>query len=76
MLYIWLCVLPYLDKAGSTERIVLIDFSSAFNTIQPSLLRGKLLKMQVGTSTTPMIIDYLTDRPVCVTEGTCVWAGG
>ena len=37
----------HLDKAGSTERIVFFDFSSAFNTIQPVLLQKKLQRSQV-----------------------------
>ncbi|TWW58301.1 hypothetical protein D4764_07G0010200 [Takifugu flavidus] len=34
--------LTHLEKAGSTVRIVFLDFSSAFNTIQPRLLGDKL----------------------------------
>ncbi|XP_037539687.1 spatacsin [Nematolebias whitei] len=34
--------LTHLEKPGSTVRIMFFDFSSAFNTIQPGLLRDKL----------------------------------
>ncbi|KAI3365289.1 hypothetical protein L3Q82_010384 [Scortum barcoo] len=37
----------HLEEAGSTVRDMLFDFSSAFNTIQPALLKRKLLGMQV-----------------------------
>ncbi|XP_060897819.1 uncharacterized protein LOC132977298 [Labrus mixtus] len=48
------------------------DFSSAFNTIQPVLLREKLELMQVDTTTTSWIMDYLTDRPQFVRLGRSV----
>ena len=38
----------HLDKAGSYVRILFIDFSSAFNTIQPHLLALKLLHLDVN----------------------------
>ena len=38
----------HLDKAGSYVRILFIDFSSAFNTIQPYLLALKLLHLDVN----------------------------
>ncbi|KAK3565819.1 hypothetical protein QTP86_015560, partial [Hemibagrus guttatus] len=34
--------LSHLEKAGSTVRVMFFYFSSAFNTIQPALLRDKL----------------------------------
>lgn len=34
--------LSYLDEAGSSVRIIYFDFSSAINTIQPTLLNDKL----------------------------------
>ncbi|KAI4899206.1 hypothetical protein NFI96_030735, partial [Prochilodus magdalenae] len=39
------------------------DFSSAFNTIQPLLLRDKLMKMEVDMHLVTWITDYLTGRP-------------
>ncbi|XP_039896534.1 uncharacterized protein LOC120738979 [Simochromis diagramma] len=37
----------HLDIVGSTVRVMFFDFSSAFNTIRPSLLGNKLTEMQV-----------------------------
>ncbi|KAI3371619.1 hypothetical protein L3Q82_024188, partial [Scortum barcoo] len=37
----------HLDKGSGTVRILFLDFSSAFNTIQPTLLRDKLSRMGV-----------------------------
>ncbi|KAI4875470.1 hypothetical protein NFI96_023752 [Prochilodus magdalenae] len=36
----------HLDKGGGAVRVMFFDFSSAFNTIQPLLLRDKLMKME------------------------------
>ncbi|XP_041950480.1 uncharacterized protein LOC121711184 [Alosa sapidissima] len=62
----------HLDEAGIAVRIMFFDFSSAFNTIQPVLLREKLQRMQVETSITSWIVDYLTERPQFVRMGGCV----
>ena len=62
IIYLLQQAISHLDKAGSTVRIMFFDFSSAFNTIQPTLLPEKLQKMQVDASTTSWIIDYLADR--------------
>ncbi len=62
----------HLDKAGSTARIMLLDFSSAFNTIQPDLLCQNLQKTQVKPSTITWINDYLTNRPQFVRLKDCV----
>ena len=48
------------------------DFSSAFNTVRPPILRDKLLGMGVATSLTSWIIDYLTARQQYVRMGRCV----
>ena len=47
----------YLDVPGSYVRIMFFDFSSAFNTIQPPILKDKLLGMGVAPSLTSWIID-------------------
>ncbi|KAI4899898.1 hypothetical protein NFI96_003346 [Prochilodus magdalenae] len=44
-------------------RVMFFDFSSAFNTIQPLLLRDKLMKMEVDMHLVTWITDYLTGRP-------------
>uniref|UniRef100_A0A665T724 Reverse transcriptase domain-containing protein n=1 Tax=Echeneis naucrates TaxID=173247 RepID=A0A665T724_ECHNA len=53
----------HLDKGGGTVRILFLDFSSAFNTIQPLMLQDKLLRMQVDPCLVSWISNYLTDRP-------------
>ncbi|KAK3521078.1 hypothetical protein QTP86_006320 [Hemibagrus guttatus] len=62
----------YLDGSGGTVRIMVFDFSSAFNTIQPFLLSEKLLRMGVSSSTSSWIADYLSDRPQFVRLGASV----
>lgn len=61
----------HLDRAGSAVRIMFFDFSSAFNTIQPSLLGEKLMAMQVDAPLVTWIMDYLTDRPQYVRLRDC-----
>ena len=63
----------HLDKSGSTVRIMFLDFSSAFNTIQPVMSREKLELMQVDTTTIPWIMDDLNDRPLFVWLGMSVF---
>ncbi|KAI3352551.1 hypothetical protein L3Q82_005497 [Scortum barcoo] len=53
----------HLDKGSGTVRILFLDFSSAFNTIQPTLLRDKLSRMGVDPQLMDWISDYLTGRP-------------
>ncbi|KAI4897720.1 hypothetical protein NFI96_007252 [Prochilodus magdalenae] len=53
----------HLDKGGGAVRVMFFDFSSAFNTIQPLLLRDKLMKMEVDMHLVTWITDYLTGRP-------------
>lgn len=50
----------HLDKGKSAVRVMFFDFSSAFNTIQPSKLGDKLLQMGVDAHLLSWIIDYLT----------------
>ena len=52
-----------LDEGSGTARIFFLDFSSAFNTIQPPLLQDKLNRMGVDPCLVDWIKDYLTDRP-------------
>ena len=62
----------YLDVPGSYVRIIFFDFSSAFNTIRPPILKDKLLGMGAAPSLTSCIIDYQTARPQYVRMGRCV----
>ncbi len=51
-----------MDRPNTTVRIMFFDFSSAFNTIQPRLLKTKLENMQVEAPLVTWIGDYLTGR--------------
>ncbi|KAI3352050.1 hypothetical protein L3Q82_020867 [Scortum barcoo] len=63
--------LSHLDRGSGAVRITFLDFSSAFNTIQPLLLRDKLTEMGVGSHLVAWITDYLTGRPQYVRLGDC-----
>ena len=57
----------HLDKAGSYVLILFIDFSSAFNTIQPQLLALKLLHLDVNPKLILWIVNFLLHRTqVCL----------
>ena len=55
-------VLKHLEKPKTYVRALFVDFSSAFNTIQPHLMARKLLRMGVDRCTTAWIFDFLTNR--------------
>ncbi|KAK3547774.1 hypothetical protein QTP86_029917 [Hemibagrus guttatus] len=55
-------ILQHLDSPASYARILFVDFSSAFNTIVPALLRDKLFQLNVPDSMCSWITDFLTDR--------------
>ena len=55
-------ITKHLDVPNSYARVLFIDFSSAFNTIQPHLLAQKLIALNVNTSTILWIIEFLTHR--------------
>ncbi|TWW77898.1 cGMP-dependent protein kinase 2 [Takifugu flavidus] len=59
--------LSHLESTGSTVRAMFFDFSSAFNTIQPSLLRGKMEGAGVNCHLAAWTTDYLTNRLQYVT---------
>jgi len=63
ILYMLHRIHSHLDKGKGTVRILFLDFSSAFNTIQPPILRDKLIRMGVDHFLVDWIRDYLTDRP-------------
>ncbi|KAK0146668.1 RNA-directed DNA polymerase from mobile element jockey [Merluccius polli] len=52
----------HLEHPKSLVKIVFIDFSSAFNTIQPHLMVRKLLHLGVNPRLILWIHDFLTDR--------------
>ncbi|KAK3569663.1 hypothetical protein QTP86_002629 [Hemibagrus guttatus] len=51
-------ILQHLDKSGTYVRLLFVDFSSAFNTIIPTLLQTKLTQLSVPSS----ICQWITDR--------------
>ncbi|CAJ1079927.1 hypothetical protein NFI96_007151 [Xyrichtys novacula] len=72
VLYMLHRVLSHLEEPGVYVRIMFFDFSSAFNTIQPTILKDKLTKMGVDPSCVSWITDYLTGRPQFVRLRNCV----
>ncbi|KAK3534580.1 hypothetical protein QTP86_016736, partial [Hemibagrus guttatus] len=52
----------HLDKSGTYVRLLFVDFSSAFNTIIPTLLQTKLTQLSVPSSICQWITSFLTDR--------------
>ena len=53
----------HLDKAGTFVRVLMMDFSSAFNTLQPHLLIKRLLDIEVSPGLVLWIRSFLCDRP-------------
>uniref|UniRef100_A0A672MN05 Reverse transcriptase domain-containing protein n=1 Tax=Sinocyclocheilus grahami TaxID=75366 RepID=A0A672MN05_SINGR len=62
-------ILQHLDKTGTYVRILFVDFSSAFNTIIPTLLQTKLTQLSVPSSICQWITSFLTDRQQLVRIG-------
>ena len=50
------------SKSGNMARILYFDFSSAFNTLQPSILGKKLLNNNVPSDCILWVLDYLIQR--------------
>ncbi|KAI4872612.1 hypothetical protein NFI96_024597, partial [Prochilodus magdalenae] len=61
--------LTHLDNKGIYVRMLLIDFSSAFITIIPQHLIGRLGVLGLNTSLCNWVLDFLTDRPQSVRIG-------
>ncbi len=62
-------ILQHLDRPGTYVRILFVDFSSAFNTIIPSLLQPKLTQLSMPTSICQWITSFPTDRQQLVRLG-------
>ncbi|KAL0194548.1 hypothetical protein M9458_008120 [Cirrhinus mrigala] len=62
-------ILQHLDRPGTYVRILFVDFSSAFNTIIPSLLHTKLNQLSVSSSICQWITSFLIDRQQLVRLG-------
>ncbi|KAK1802701.1 hypothetical protein P4O66_021238, partial [Electrophorus voltai] len=64
--------LAHLDEGrGNYVKMLFVDYSSAFNTIIPSLLTTKLGDLGLHTSLCDWISNFLTDRPQSVRVGNC-----
>ncbi|KAK1796915.1 hypothetical protein P4O66_000995 [Electrophorus voltai] len=64
--------LTHLDKGRANYvKMLFVDYSSAFNTIIPSLLTTKLEDLGLHTSLCDWISNFLTDRPQSVRVGNC-----
>jgi len=50
-------------------RLLFIDYSSAFDTIVPTRLAGKLIELGLNTPLCAWILDFLTARPQVVRVG-------
>lgn len=61
-------ICSHLDKANNYVRVLFMDFSSAFNTIQPHILLQRLLDLNVNSHIILWVKNFLSDRPqrVCV----------
>ena len=59
-------VLRYLDKSNTYVTILVIDYSSAFNTIIHSKLFVKLGDIRLCHSISNLILDFVSDRPQVV----------
>lgn len=58
--------LTHLEHWNTHVRMLFIDFGSAFNTIIPQQLIGKLKMLGLNTSTCDWFLDFLTKRPQIV----------
>ena len=52
-----------MEKPKSYVRLLFLDFSSTFNTIQPHLMLKKLMEKDVNSYVTRWIFSFLTNRP-------------
>jgi hypothetical protein len=53
----------HLEKPGCFAKVLFIDFSSAFNTMRPSILLNKLETFGIDPTLRLWILDYLRRRP-------------
>ena len=58
-----------METAGNYARILFIDFSSAFNTIQRHVMIDKLQKLEVPAALVHWVYNFLCNRPQCVRVG-------
>ena len=55
-------ILKHLEEKRTYARLLFIDFSSAFNTIQPHIMVRKLLDIDVNVHIVAWVLDFLTNR--------------
>ena len=55
-------LVTHLDKSNTYARLLFVDFSSAFNTIQPHILIRKLIDMGVNSYLILWLHSFLTER--------------
>ena len=58
-----------METAGNYVRILFLDFSSAFNTIQRQVMIDKLQKLEVTAALVHWVFNFLSNRPQCVRVG-------
>ena len=63
-------VLQHLDSSGNFAKILFVDFSSAFNTIQRHLLIQKLHHLNTPPILIHLLHNFLSDRRQAVRVGT------
>ena len=61
--------LTHLDCSNTYVRMLFVDFSSAFNTVQPHKLVNKLSNLGLSSSLCSWILDFLSNRPQNVRMG-------
>ncbi|GFR75298.1 reverse transcriptase-like protein [Elysia marginata] len=64
----------HLDKRKACVRLMLYDFSSAFNMIQAHLLYDKMIKMSLPPALVLWVTDCLTSRQQYVRLGPTVYS--
>lgn len=55
-------IIKHLETPKTYVRVLFVDFSSAFNTIQPHLMVQKLLRLNVKAPIVAWLLDFLTCR--------------
>ena len=55
-------ILKHLDKPKCTARALFLDFTSAFNTIQPELLLAKMIQMEINPHLVHWYHSFFTNR--------------
>lgn len=67
VLYLLNLIYKHLEKPKACARLLFIEFSSAFYTIQPYLLIEKLIShFNIDLNVAGWILDFLTGRSQCV----------